>query len=184
MPKLFSISESTGLAAEFPVGLETTTKTIGIGAGSGIEARVTQANNRVFSVGNLSWDITDPDSDSIDSKFVVRAMKDGVLTACFEVSNGGPLLSFENVTTIAVTAGSSTVIRCDDDVAGSGIIVTLPAASTSAGALYIIKKLGSTANITIQAAGSDLIDGASTAVLTTQYESVDIFCHGNGWDVQ
>lgn len=66
--------------------------------------------------------------------------------------------------------------------------ITLPAASTTAsaagvtGRIYNIKNTG-TGTVTIARSGSDLIDGAASIILSSQYQSVTIQSTGTGWIV-
>ena len=62
---------------------------------------------------------------------------------------------------------------------------TLPAISaTPVGKSIIIKRLqGTTANVTVTAAGSDTIDGAATYVLELAGDSVTVKSNGTSWDV-
>jgi len=67
------------------------------------------------------------------------------------------------------------VISMDDSAASKTL--TLPAASsTIIGRTYRIKKIGSANTTTIARAGSDTIDGATSVVLSVQYQSVTIVC--------
>lgn len=84
------------------------------------------------------------------------------------------------VTGTTHTAAAEHIILCDDDAAAAAITVTLPLAAT-ADAIYRIKKLGSTANVTVDGNGTELIDDALTAVLTAQYESIDVASDGSAW---
>jgi len=63
--------------------------------------------------------------------------------------------------------------------------LTLAAASANTGRIALVKKLGGgTGTLTIQKAGSDSIDGASTYILTSQYDSVMLVSDGvSSWDV-
>lgn len=62
------------------------------------------------------------------------------------------------------------------------ITITLPAASGATGRVYVIKKISAGGNnVTIDPNASETIDGATTRVLTTQYESVLIQCDGTSW---
>ena len=84
------------------------------------------------------------------------------------------------VTGVSHTAGDEHVILVDDDTAGAAVTVTLPTAAT-AKTIYHIKKIGSTASVTIDGNGAELIDGATTAVLTIQYESITVISDGSAW---
>lgn len=65
--------------------------------------------------------------------------------------------------------------------------VNLPAAATAgAGKTFVIKdETGSaaTTNITIDANGAELIDGAATYVMAVNRESVTLVCDGTGWQI-
>ena len=87
--------------------------------------------------------------------------------------------TFINVDTTPYTAAAFSVIIANDDSAAAA--VNLPAVATSAGRTYTIKKEGSSGNITVSGSGAENIDGANTAVLTTQYESITVVCDGVEW---
>lgn len=78
---------------------------------------------------------------------------------------------------------SDGLILCD--ASGGGFAITLPAATTS-GKPLIIKKTDSSFNIiTINRAGSDTIEGATSTTLNTQYESVCLYSDGGTtWYIQ
>lgn len=69
-------------------------------------------------------------------------------------------------------------------VSGNGNI-TLPAASAwPAGRPMWVKKTDSGVTTTLQRAGSDTIDGATSFALTTQYQALILFSNGsNAWSV-
>ena len=89
--------------------------------------------------------------------------------------------------TTSVEATSYTVIDSDktllvdDDTAGGAVTITLPAAGAAVDRKLEIKKLGTTGSVTIDADGSETIDGALTVVLTAQYESTTIRSDGSAW---
>ena len=82
------------------------------------------------------------------------------------------------ITTTAYTAVDKNYILVDDATAGGVVTITLPAVSGVAGRIYRIKKLGATANVVIDANGAELIDGATTATLTAQYEALEVYTSG------
>jgi hypothetical protein len=92
-------------------------------------------------------------------------------------------LGFKIVTIGSTTysADSEYCILANDDTAGGIITITLPAASTLDGRIYVIKKIGNTANVVIDGNGAETIDGALTATLTTQWESITVQCNGTAW---
>jgi len=90
-----------------------------------------------------------------------------------------------NVTgTTYTTLATDNVVLVDDDTAGAAVTVTLLAAATAGDGHRIdIKKLGSTGNVVIDANGAELIDGALTQTLTTQYENITLICDGSSWHI-
>jgi len=86
-------------------------------------------------------------------------------------------------TTYTVLSTDS-VVLVDDDTAAAEVTVTLLAAATAGdGFLLNIKKTGSTANVVIDGNGAETIDGATTATLTSQYESITLVCDGSNWHI-
>lgn len=144
----------------------TTTGTRAVTLGSGFD----------FTIGNSGGDkpfhITEPTGDV--------GINTGAPNSKLEISGS---ISKKLVTEITTTrtAGNEYTILCDDDTAGGVITVTLPAASGKSGRIYVIKKIGSTANIVIDGNASETIDGALTATLTTQWESITIQTNGSNW---
>ncbi len=87
---------------------------------------------------------------------------------------------------IRTITASTTVVETDYtvlcDATTSAITLTLLPASSSSGAILIVKKINNTANnITIDPFGTELIDNASTFVLTTYLQSVTIQSNGTSW---
>ena len=68
------------------------------------------------------------------------------------------------------------------DASGGAFTITLPAASGLEGLEYVIIKADDTANaVTIDADGTETINGALTKALSAQYAKVKIVCDGSGW---
>jgi hypothetical protein len=62
--------------------------------------------------------------------------------------------------------------------------ITLPAAATCTGRVYVIKKVdASSNNVSIVASGLDTIDAAATYNVTVQYTSITLQSYGSGWDI-
>ena len=79
-------------------------------------------------------------------------------------------------------ADEHALLRCD--ATAGAFTVTLPPSGTSQDTLMTLKKVDASANaVTIAGAGTDLIDGAATKSLATQYKSYTIHCRKGGWDV-
>jgi len=84
------------------------------------------------------------------------------------------------INTVSYTASSPRTIL--SDATAAPITVLLPAAASNVDVVYIIKKIDSTANtVTIDANLSETIDGATTKVLTSQWEVVKMISDGSVW---
>jgi len=62
--------------------------------------------------------------------------------------------------------------------------LTLPTAQTTAGRCITIKDAGGNAsanNITVDTEGAETIDGAATAVISGNYDSISLYSNGVGW---
>ena len=72
----------------------------------------------------------------------------------------------------------------DDDVilCSGTFTVTLYAASGNSGNLLFIKN-NNTGTITIDANGSELIDGNLSVYSLTKYTSYELLCDGTGWSI-
>lgn len=82
-------------------------------------------------------------------------------------------------TTATITAADGTVLG---DATSAAFNVNLPAASTVAGRKFNIKKIDASANaVTVDADGTDLIDGAGTYPLAAQWESITVQSDGADW---
>ena len=82
--------------------------------------------------------------------------------------------------THTATASEYTIV-CNNSGA---ITINLPAASGASGRVYVIKKISAALNnVTIDPNASETIDGATTKVLTMQYESAMIQSDGTSWYV-
>jgi len=107
---------------------------------------------------------------------------DETVTNAIDAGGGG---------TPAITSTASATLTLDDThdtVVGtlSGTqTFTLPTASGIAGKIYIIKNTSASGTLTVQGTGSPIetIDGASSFLLTVQYQSVTVQSDGTNWIV-
>ncbi len=91
----------------------------------------------------------------------------------------GSFANYIQTKTTTYTAADDFTIVCNNVGA---MTVNLPAASTCPGRIYVIKKISALSNdVTVDADASETIDGATTKVLTLQYESLMIQCNGTSW---
>jgi hypothetical protein len=69
-------------------------------------------------------------------------------------------------------------------VNANSVTITLPAASTCSGRIYVVKKIIAAAGtVTIDGNASETIDGALTQAITTQYQKMVIQSDGTSWYV-
>ena len=94
---------------------------------------------------------------------------------------GGPI--HISTKTSNYTAGvSDNVLKAD--CTGGNITFSLPAAASATGRVYYFKKIDATGNsMTIQANGSELIDGLNTQSTSTQWESFTLVTDGATWSI-
>lgn len=79
--------------------------------------------------------------------------------------------------TIVIT---TTILKCD--ATNSAITATLPSVAGKEGKKYVIVKTDSSANnVTIQADGSELINGSADFSLSSQWEVVTLYSTGSEW---
>jgi hypothetical protein len=106
---------------------------------------------------------------------------DGTLTGTFPAGAAAAPV----VTTVT---GATTLSDSNDYVianaAGGAFTVTLPTAVGRTGKGFVVKRLNSGANnVTVGTTSSQTIDGATTRVLTSQYELVGVISDGSNWHV-
>lgn len=100
--------------------------------------------------------------------------------AATSIANSGTQAVLVTTITSSATLGTHNVVLVD---ATSGAVVpTLPPAAASAGRCYTVKKIDSSGNnVTIAGNGAEVIDGANTKVISSQWTSVRIVCNGTAW---
>lgn len=97
-----------------------------------------------------------------------------------ELRGSAVYTNIRSVTTnYAIVADDHTVLG---DATAGAMAVNLPAAASNSGRIIVVKKIDSSGNaVTIQANGSDTIDGAATKAISIQWSSFTIQCNGTGW---
>jgi len=76
--------------------------------------------------------------------------------------------------------GDDYTILCN--ASGGDFTITLPAASGVTGIVYNIKSI-SAGSVTVDGNASETIDGATTQVISTQYDSIMVQCDGSNWHI-
>lgn len=89
----------------------------------------------------------------------------------------GSTRSFAANVSLTASDGSAFV-----DASGAPRTITLPPASSVTGRIYTVKKVDASANaVTIDPTGTETIDGASTATISGQYDSLTMQSDGTRW---
>lgn len=98
----------------------------------------------------------------------------------FATGGTGLVLGVTQVTTnYSVSANDYTIIV---DATTGIITITLPTAADNVGRILNIKKIDATGNnVVVDGNTTELIDGGSTATITTQYQSITVHCDGSQW---
>ena len=114
---------------------------------------------------------------------------DGSKAVWDAASGGGSQLppevkSVSTTATLSLTPSNASTYNAIEVIytatGSSAYTVTLPTALSIAGKKIHVKRLA-TANITVDANGSETIDGSATFVLTSQYSSVTLISDGTNW---
>jgi len=128
------------------------------------------------NVGNTAW--------------ILVARKDGSGWTPYRQGTLLGILATKNSNVLAKTAAYTVVVAddgklVDADATTAAFTVTLPTvASAGDGFITIVKKTDSSANaVTVDAAGAELIDGATTKVLSGQFDAVVMYCDGLEWHI-
>ena len=92
---------------------------------------------------------------------------------------GGPVAISTKNSNYTLSLGDNVILA---NCASGAIILTLPPAASSAGHVFFLKKSDATTNpMTVQANGSELIDGLNTQTTATQYFSYTAVTNGVSW---
>ena len=103
-----------------------------------------------------------------------------LVTGGAAAGGGGGISSIVTKTAgYTAVAGTDDVILCN----AATLTITLPASSGNTGQTFYIKNIHATGVATIDANGSETIDGALAKYITTQYESLTIVCDGSNWHI-
>lgn len=104
----------------------------------------------------------------------------GVLSTTY--LSGAMVNGVTTVTASTYTADKAYPIILADATTPASITIGLPAAASSNGLVFRIKKIdGSEHQVIIDANGTELIDGAEKFTLIYQYQAVDLACNGTAW---
>lgn len=98
------------------------------------------------------------------------------------IGGGAVSANIRQVTSSPTLAADDHTLLCD--ATGGAITVALPSAASSAKRILTIKKVDAGINaVTIDPNGAELIDGAASLSLLTQWQAIMIQCDGAAWFV-
>lgn len=108
----------------------------------------------------------------------------GVISPTSLLHAGGSV-AFPTVTvTNSDTTLDSTNYSVRMSTGSSNRTVNLPATAGCVGRIYVVKKVDAGAGtVTVDGNASETIDGSTTFIISTQYNSVTIQSNGTGWDI-
>ena len=120
--------------------------------------------------------------------FFIHALTDRVGIGTTDPTSSLHVVGSLTLTTITITDADVTLDETHYTVrmstGNSNRTVNLPAASEVFGRIYIVKKVDAgTGTVTIDANSAETIDGASTQIIVTQYNTYTIQSNGTGWDI-
>jgi hypothetical protein len=93
----------------------------------------------------------------------------------------GTRATFKTLTTTQEVRVGGTIYLVD--TTSGSVVVTLPLAKDANGEYFVFKKVVAANTMTIDGAGSETIDGATTQAFTTQWSVVTIASNGTEWYV-
>jgi len=128
------------------------------------------------------WIYDDGDTTRFDSENPIKIGHSSLVVGTSgDISlNGSVSFAVKSVTANYTATASDRVILCD--ATSNSITVSLPSASGITGRVYTIKKVDSSTNtVTVDPAGTETIDGASTYSLSSQWDFVTIVSDGSNW---
>lgn len=88
--------------------------------------------------------------------------------------------------TLRTTTVAYTLTDDDDivagDATGGAVTLTLPTAVGRAGRVFVAKKLDASGNaVTLDGAGAETVDGATTLALSAQWQTARVVSNGSAW---
>jgi len=125
----------------------------------------------------------DPVPQTLSSDSVSHRWFEQVRRMLNDIYLDGGLYPMNTITATAVTLTDAyhyVYCNCTSNV----ITVNLPAVSTVARRLFVIKKIDSTGNaVTIDGSGAETIDGATTKTISSQYSVTAIQAGATEWHI-
>lgn len=124
---------------------------------------------------------------TFSSRSKVKSTADREVTLRNNADSANASLTLAGLSVAARTESANYTATAHDylilvDATGAARTITLPAAASSTGKVYAIKKIDSSVNtVTVDGNGSEDIDGADTQSLALQWDAITIICDGTAW---
>jgi lysophospholipase L1-like esterase len=124
-------------------------------------------------------------------KFLVSGASSNTLTvqpgqSVMIINDGGflePLWGEAIPPTVVTKSSAYTAVASDNTILVTGTTtITLPTAATFPGKQYTVKNTGTNA-VTVATTSSQTIDGATTFVMATKYQSLTVVSDGSNWNI-
>ena len=146
------------------------------------------SNSIVTAINNISIDsLSDVDTSTTPPTSGQALAWNGTSKWIPTSITGGSRPSYTTVASfpLTISAPASSVVKARYYLnnGASAVTVNLPAVASCDGLEIVIKLLG-TGTATIDASGSETIDGASTFALTLQNSSVNLIATSAGWRIE
>lgn len=122
------------------------------------------------------------DTSAASSTLAMRDSSGGLAAAALQgssVSTSGTFAGAPSSQTGNFTAGAATDYICN--ATSGAITATLPPAASAMGRIYTFVKTDNVNNVTVKGNGSELVNGANTSVISTQYGKLTAISDGTQW---
>ncbi len=127
------------------------------------------------------------DNAAIDAQ-VSTGIGDSIVYADSVLSGAGDIYIYNDnpVNQIIQKSSTYTITATDSiisaDATSSPFTITLPSAVNNTGRTYVVKRVNAGGNdVTLSAAAAETIDGAASAMLTAQWQTVKVISDGSNW---
>lgn len=153
---------------------------------SGIESKTAAAARTALGITtgvlNTNYVLVD-DASNLTNGQILRATAAGiesVTNATIQSQLGIGVRAIRTELANYTATPTDDVILCD--ATAGNMTIQLPPAASSSNKSYVVVKIDVSANtVTVDGDTGDLIDGAATQVINSQWTAIEIICNGTAW---